>query len=90
MQRELYVLLAEKDENDCNFFKEVFKVIKAKTIINFFYDDHQVLDYLNKAHDEIPHIIFLDLNLPVMGGIECLTKIRANNSLNDRLKCPKI
>jgi len=34
--------------------------------------------FLNQPDIRLPNIIFLDLNMPIKNGIECLKEIRAN------------
>ena len=42
---------------------------------------------LNKVHEDIPDVIFLDWNMPIMTGIEFLHILRAETTLS---KQPKI
>ena len=42
---------------------------------------------LNKVHEEIPDVVFLDWNMPVMTGIEFLRTLRAEQTL---FKQPKV
>lgn len=79
----LYILLAEDDEDDRLFFKEALEDIKVKTNINFVTNGAQLMDYLNQSGIRLPHVVFLDLNMPVKSGMECLIEIRRNNRLKD-------
>jgi len=79
----LYILLAEDDEDDRLFFKEALQEIKVKTIIDFVNDGSQLMKYLNQPGLQLPNMVFLDLNMPVMSGLECLIEIRRNKHLKD-------
>ena len=79
----LYILLAEDDEDDRLFFKEALQEIKVKTIIDFVNDGAQLMNYLNQPDIRLPHMVFLDLNMPVKSGMECLIEIRRNNRLKE-------
>jgi CheY-like chemotaxis protein len=79
----LYILLAEDDEDDRLFFKEALHDIKVKTIIDFVNDGSQLMNYLNRPDIRLPNMVFLDLNMPLKSGLECLTEIRRNNRLKD-------
>ena len=79
----LYILLAEDDEDDRLFFKEALQEIKVKTIIDFVNDGSQLMKYLNQPNRRLPHMVFIDLNMPVMSGLECLIEIRRNKQLKD-------
>lgn len=79
----LYILLAEDDEDDRLFFKEALEEIKVKTNISFVTDGAKLMDYLNQTGIRLPNVVFLDLNMPVKSGMECLIEIRRNNLLKD-------
>jgi CheY-like chemotaxis protein len=84
MQQEpLHVLLADDDEDDRLFFKEAFEEIKVKTVVETVNDGVQLMNYLNRDDITMPHVLFLDLNMPRKGGIECLEEIRANDKLKN-------
>jgi CheY-like chemotaxis protein len=84
MQQEpLYVLLADDDEDDRLFFKEAFEEIKVKTVVETVNDGVQLMNYLSREDITMPHVLFLDLNMPRKGGIECLEEIRANDKLRN-------
>jgi len=79
----LYVLLAEDDEDDRLFFKEALQEIKVKTIVDFVNDGSQLMNFLNNPGVRLPNVVFLDLNMPVKSGMECLIEIRKNAKLKD-------
>lgn len=79
----LYVLLAEDDEDDRLFFKEALEEIKVKTVVDFVNDGSQLMNFLNKPGIRLPNVVFLDLNMPVKSGMECLIEIRKNARLKD-------
>jgi CheY-like chemotaxis protein len=79
----LHIILADDDEDDCRFFKEAFEEVKVKTKITILHDGVELMDYLNNPESILPHVVFLDLNMPRKGGLECLREIRANRNLKD-------
>lgn len=79
----LYVLLAEDDEDDRLFFKEALEEIKVKTVVDFVHDGSQLMNFLNQPGIRLPNVVFLDLNMPVKSGMECLIEIRKNARLKD-------
>ncbi|MBC8005749.1 MAG: response regulator [Verrucomicrobia bacterium] len=79
----LYILLAEDDEDDRLFFKEALQEIKVKTIVDMVYDGSQLMNFLNQPGIRLPNVVFLDLNMPVKSGMECLVEIRKNTKLKD-------
>ena len=84
MQQEpLHVLLADDDEDDRLFFREAFEDIKIKTKVSTVNDGVELMKYLNDPNNTLPDILFLDLNMPLKNGIECLKEIRSSPTLKD-------
>ena len=79
----LYVLLADDDDDDRLFFKDAIEEVKVKTVVNMVNDGVELMDYLNNPDTRLPNLIFLDLNMPRKGGMECLKEIRSNHKLKD-------
>lgn len=79
----IHIILADDDEDDRDFFSEAFSEIKIKTKLNLFNDGEQLMNYLLKADSVLPHILFLDLNMPIKSGIECLHEIKQEEHLKD-------
>ncbi len=81
----IQILFADDDEDDRLFFKDAVERIKMRTEITFFNDGVQLMDYLLNPERSLPHIIFLDLNMPRKNGLECLREIRGNVILSELL-----
>jgi CheY-like chemotaxis protein len=79
---QLHILLAEDDQDDRLFFKDAFDEVKIKHSLTMFEDGIELMAYLHDT-DVLPHIVFLDLNMPGKSGLECLKEIRSNNRLRD-------
>ena len=77
------VLLADDDEDDRLLFREAFNEIKIKTKVMTVNDGEELMDHLTHNGHELPHILFLDLNMPRKNGIECLLEIKRTDSLKD-------
>lgn len=78
----LHIILTEDDDDDRMIFQEAFEAVKLKHTLQLFEDGTGLLEYLDNT-EELPHIIFLDLNMPVKTGLECLREIRSNSRLRD-------
>jgi CheY-like chemotaxis protein len=79
---ELQVLLADDDIDDCLLFKEALKELPISTHLTIVNDGDQLMKLLRKSTSQLPHVLFLDINMPRKNGFECLTEIK----LNDKLK----
>ncbi len=75
------ILLADDDEDDRLFFKEAFEELKMKTDVTTVNDGIELMEKLDSYGDQLPHIIFLDLNMPRKNGMECLNSIKRNPQL---------
>jgi PleD family two-component response regulator len=81
MEKQYKVVLADDDADDRDLFIELLSQpnVNVNTVIN----GTELLHYLDKRTDDLPDCIFLDLNMPVLGGKECLQQIRATEKLKD-------
>jgi CheY-like chemotaxis protein len=77
------VILADDDEDDRLFFKEAFEEIKIKTRVKTVNDGVELMNHLKKNGNELPQILFLDLNMPRKNGIDCLLEIKRSDYLKD-------
>ena len=75
---KIKVILVDDDEDDIDMFKTAFSKLKVKSTLQYFRNGVQVMEYFKDENSEIPHILFLDLNMPLMGGKEVLYKLRAD------------
>ena len=77
MQNEpIYVLLADDDEDDRLFFSDAIKELKMNTIVNVVKDGQELINHLTQKDAILPHVLFLDLNMPIKTGLECLREIK--------------
>ncbi len=79
----LYLLVAEKDYHERLVFQQALKEIKVNTVLDFVHEGDQLMDLLSCQKDHLPHIVFLNLNLPAKGALEYLTHIRKEHHLAD-------
>jgi len=77
------VLLTDDDEGDRLVFKEIFEEMDRDISVHMVNDGKQLMDFLNKDENPLPYIIFLDLNMPNMNGLECLKEIRRFEKYSD-------
>jgi len=79
----IYILLADDDEDDRDFFRDALDELKMNTVVTFVNDGAQLMDYLDQPNVRLPHLIFLDLNMPLKSGMDCLKEIRENENLRN-------
>ena len=84
MQNEIIrVLLADDDEDDREFFRDAFNEIKMKTNVEVVKDGQELMNYLETSEGKLPHVLFLDLNMPRKNGMECLNEIKKIDRFRD-------
>ena len=79
----LHILLADDDQDDRLFFKEAFEEIKIKNHVKTVNDGVELMTHLTKPEIVLPHILFLDLNMPRKNGIECLMELKQIHYLKE-------
>jgi CheY-like chemotaxis protein len=77
------ILLADDDKEDRDDFIEAFDGLKIKTSIETVKDGIELLSYLTAPEVVVPHLLFLDLNMPKKSGLECLIEIRQMERLKN-------
>ncbi|MGG7660866.1 response regulator [Dyadobacter sp. BHUBP1] len=72
----LRIILADDDHDDTFLFQEALEQISLETDLSIAENGAELLQILKEADDK-PDIIFLDMNMPVKNGLECLEEIRS-------------
>ncbi|MBK9486325.1 MAG: response regulator [Chitinophagaceae bacterium] len=80
--KHLEILLADDDTDDCAFFEEALAELPISTRLTAVHDGEKLMQLLNEETGKLPHILFLDLNMPRKNGFECLAEIKGNKKLN--------
>ena len=73
--REVHFLLIDDDSDDREFFKIALSKLPYSISYSTALDGFSALDILSNSQNN-PNFIFLDLNMPLLSGKECLTQIR--------------
>ncbi len=69
------IILAEDDADDADIFTNTLADINGDVKVEVYSDGQLLLDALNNTTD-FPDIVFLDLNMPVKNGFQCLEEIK--------------
>ena len=75
MNDKLTIFYADDDPDDQDFFKIIIDLIGEKYEVMTHMDGLQLLDALENPPPS-PYLVFLDINMPRMNGIEVLKKVR--------------
>ena len=69
------ILLVDNDADDRDVFRYALQEVAMQVQLSEASSGLECLGYLEKS--DFPDIIFLDLNMPGMDGLQCLKKIRS-------------
>ena len=84
MNKNGTIIIIEDDIDDQELLAEIFKELDYKNEVQFFGDSELALEHLTSNRIE-PFIVFSDINMPKLNGMELREKIHNNEDL--RLKC---
>ena len=86
---EKVILLVEDDEHDVFFFRRALSKAGLQLPLRLVSDGEQAVQYLNgdgeyadRAEHPFPDIIFLDLKLPYLTGMEVLEYVQEQPALS--------
>lgn len=70
------LLLADDDCDDCLFFQEALDELPLKSNLTTVNDGVELMSFLAGTASPLPIALFLDLNMPLKSGFECLSEIK--------------
>jgi len=70
------ILLIDDDEDDALFFSDALHEVAPEMTLLYCRAGQEALDSLTRNKLKRPDIIFLDINMPVVSGWECLREIK--------------
>ena len=77
METPLYsLLLADDDTDDCMLFKEALEELPLKADLKTVHSGMELMHALASSPGNLPHALFIDLNMPGKTGFECLSEIK--------------
>ena len=76
-----HILIADDDQDDVEMFESAVLETCPDLQLTVAYDGEKLLSLLPKI--PVPDAIVLDLNMPLVGGKECLVKIRSQCVFNN-------
>jgi len=87
--KEVSILLVEDDDIDAKGVERAFRNLKLINPVVRAKNGLEALSILRGEAQETtierPYIVLLDLNMPIMGGLEFLSEIREDESLRDTI-----
>lgn len=83
LQHNLSVYLADDDADDRQLFEEALMEVTNNVKLTTANNGEQLMDFLDKNTPPPPYLIFLDLNMPLKNGLECLEEIKSHDKFKN-------
>ncbi len=80
---QLNIFLADDDDDDRLLFCEALDELETNTRVTTFENGVDLMANLIDKEIALPDMIFLDLNMPLMNGEECLNDIKLEPTLSE-------
>lgn len=77
------ILLVDDDPDDQFLFQEALSETDGSILYLSSYNGLEAIEKLNSGEIEIPDVIFLDVNMPRMNGIDCLKELQKYEKLKN-------
>ena len=77
------IILADDDPDDRVLFKDALSEISKEMISFTLSGGVELMKHLNDESNPLPDLIFLDLNMPMKNGFDCLDEIRSTERLKN-------
>lgn len=78
---QFHIILADDDEDDCVLFADALNEFPLSIRFTIVHNGEQLMEELGKTKEQLPDLLFLDLNMPRKNGFECLAEIKQDEKL---------
>jgi CheY-like chemotaxis protein len=76
-------LLADDDADDGSIFCEAVMNVSNEMQCRTVENGRNLIELLSSNKGYLPEVIFLDINMPIMNGWDCLTQLKGDSRFND-------
>src|SRR5687767_15933848 len=85
MSQKPFILIADDDQEDRYLLHTAFEEIGRSNDIYLVENGLQVFNYLDSSIEQtnMPALIVLDLNMPILNGMETLSRLKAHSLYKD-------
>lgn len=82
MNSELTIFYTDDDQEDIDFFREIIDIIDTNVKVVTQRNGEELLHALDNP-PPTPYLVFLDINMPGMNGLETLRRMRESEKHKD-------
>lgn len=76
--KPISILLADDDEDDRDFFTDIIHQVNGPVEVVCTTNGSELFKKLKQLSENLPDLLFLDLNMPGKDGRECLCEMKSN------------
>jgi len=77
------ILLVDDDPDDQLLFQEALIEADSAVLCSLAFDGVDALEKLNSGQLQIPDMLFMDMNMPKMNGIDCLKELQKSEKFKN-------
>jgi DNA-binding response OmpR family regulator len=77
------ILIIDDDNDDSDFLRDAIQQISPRANCTMVSSSEEALEGLQTKQIPRPDLIFLDLNMPRINGMQCLGKLKATASVSE-------
>ena len=81
--KKINILLADDDNADCLLFKDALEELPIAANLTIVSNGEQLIEVLKKMKNNLPDVLFLDLNMPRKNGFASLGEIKRDTDLQN-------
>ena len=81
MKEQSCILIVDDDPDDCELLQETLEEVGIAFTINVAHDGPAAFEFLKTLNGNLPKLIILDVNMPMMNGVDFLSNLNSLYSI---------